>query len=342
MRFRHDVARVAVALLTGMTSSAARADETPLLVAGALFDSASPTVAPLLVLRVPTSSGGALSVSQLGWTSGLALDLLQDPHWRWTNTLAFTPVRAHLSHDVYDERGRELPSARFDDSSLRITSGEAWEARHVRIALHLLLQKEWLSFLPPEQAAGFAAPFVGVESSVTVEAIRAEVPLAERLDGVRASARVEVAAGDRRWLEGDLRVALGRRWGIGSVALEAGGFYVSLDHPVTNVNVGGSWDVLGPLALVGHPLGAFRASRVGAATARCDVDLSRHVTLGARQSLLVGASSVHDGLALILSASSWGVHLFAGWGSPDRAIFRGEWRRTTVFAGLTAALLFLP
>jgi hypothetical protein len=57
--------------------------------------------------------------------------------------------------------------------------------------------------------------------------------------------------------------------------------------------------------------------------------------------LLVGASRIHGGVALLAHGTISGVCYFVGVGSPDDALARGELSTTIGFAGLQGAF-FLP
>jgi hypothetical protein len=318
-----------------------RGDETPLLVAGGAVESAGLTVAPIVALRVPFAEVDHVTVSQVGWTSGVRLDVAQSPVVTWASTVAFAPVRAHLSHDVYDAEGDETPSAEFDDTSLRITTGEIWTLPHVSLLARAVLGKEWVSGLPASVEHPFAAPFGGAEAGVIVEAVRAEDPLDSRIDGVRVTLRGEALYGSVAWGDADVALSAGRRIGPLFARFDADAFYVSMDNTVTDYLVGGSWDMLDGLALVGHPIGAFRVAHGVSGTAGLDVRVIGPIELGVRGSLLAGAPEVHDGIAVLALGRVWGVHFFLGAGSPDGEVFHGDLTKTSVFGGFSGAL-FLP
>jgi len=320
----------------------ARADETPLLVAGGAIESAGLTVAPIVALRVPFAETDRLTVSQIGWTSGARLDVAQSKNATWTSLVAVTPVRAHMSHDVFDADGNETPAAEFDDTALRVTTGESWAFPHFGVLARAVVGKEWVSGLPASVAQPFGVPFGGGEAAIIVELLRAEDPLDSRIDGLRATLRGEALIGNQAWGDADFALSMGRRLGPLFARFDADAFYVSLDNTVTDYLVGGSWDILGGSALVGHPIGAFRVQRGVAGTAGLDVQTVGPMEIGIRGSALAGTPVVHDGVALLALGRVEGVHFFVGAGSPDGGVFRGDLSKTSVFGGLTGAFFFLP
>jgi hypothetical protein len=328
-----------VAALLVLFGGNARADETPLLLAGALFESASTTIAPIALLRAPLGDDRTFSVSQIGWTSGASFEVAYGPRWSWLSAVAFTPVRAHLSHNLYDEDGRELPE--FDDTALRVTSGIGFTTREAWARVHAVVGKEWLSRIEPSLAEPFRLPFAGAEVKFGLQIVRSDDALTPRVDGVRAMLRGQGIVGVRPWIDADLTLGLGRK--IRDVFMHANtmAFYVTFDHPVVDAAVGGSWDALGALALVGHPLGAFRLARGAAGTAGIDWRVLGDVEIGARGSLLFGARTVHSGVALLAQTRISGIRVFAGASSPDGEVFRSSVDRTCVFAGASGAWLFL-
>lgn len=339
VRARGGAACLVLALLA---TGRANAGETPLLVAGALYESEAPTLAPLLALRLPVGAGRVLTLSQLGWTSGASLELPQDPRWTLVAGVAVTPIRAHLSHDVYDSRGNAAEDAEFDATALRATAGAVYEVDGASVVVRAVFLKEWLSRLPQRAIDTFRVPLVGGEAVARWEWVRAEDPFRSRIDGVRISLRAEGLYGSRGFGDGDVMISLGRKWGPAFLHGNAGAFFVGLDHPATRQVIGGAWDLLGASALVGHPLGAFRLTRGASGTMGLDVQVVGPLEVCARASLLVGAPSVHHGLALLTETELSGIHWFAGAGTPDGALFRGDALRTVVFGGANGAWLFLP
>ena len=87
----HAVIGIVLALLA---TGRAFAGETPLVVAGVLYESPAPTLAPLLALRLPVGEGRVLTLAQLGWTSSAAFELPQSPSWTLLARVAVTPIRA--------------------------------------------------------------------------------------------------------------------------------------------------------------------------------------------------------------------------------------------------------
>jgi hypothetical protein len=329
-------------VLALLAAGRAFAGETPLLAAGVLYESPAPTLAPLLALRLPVGEGRVLTLSQLGWTSSATFELPQSPRWTLLARVGVTPIRAHLAHDVYDGQGRPLDDAEFDATALRVTAGEAYEAGGLTLTVRAVLLKEWLSRLPRAELDAFRSAFVGGEASARWEWVRSEDPLRSRIDGARVTVRGEALYGSRSLGRTDAELALGRKSGPAFVHVNAGAFFAGLDHPATREVVGGSWDLLGSSALVGHPLGAFRVARGAAGTLGLDWQVVGPLELGVRASLLVGAPRVHHGLGLLFETELSGIHLFAGAGAPDGALFRGDTLRSVVFGGANGALLFLP
>jgi hypothetical protein len=339
-RHRMRPAIITLVVLLSFTGPA-RADETPLIVAGALFESPTLTLAPLVVLRVPVGPD-VIAVSQIGWTSGVVFDAPREGALRWESTAAMTPVRAHLAHGVFASNGDELAALEFDDTALRVTTGAVWDRPHVHLLLHAVGGKEWLSRLAAPLAAAFDAPFGGGEAIVTLDEVRGEDPLASRIDGLRVTVRGEGLAGTQAWADASVALSAGRQVGPLFARADAGAFYVTFDHPVTNFLIGGSWDILGPVALYGHPLGAFRLSEGAAGTAGLDMRVIGPIEIGARASALVGTPVVHEGLAALVRGDVRGIDFFAGAGTADGALFRGDLTRTSIFAGASAAMFFLP
>jgi hypothetical protein len=320
----------------------ARAEETPLVLVGGLFESASVTIAPVVVLRAPLGEDQSVTASQVGWTTGLAADIALDRHWSWSSSVAFTPIRAHLSHNVYDTHGHELLDGEFDDTALRVASGAAWRWREGSLMAQAVVGKEWLSRLPAGLSNDFRRPFAGVEAAWKIEALRSEELLSGRIDGARLRLRAEALAGQRQWVDADAALSLGRKAGPFFFRLEAAAYAVTIDHPVTDVTIGGSWDMLGGWALMGHPLGAFRLARAASATAGLDVRALGPLELGVRSSLLAGALELHEGIAVLAHGTVSGIYLFGGAALPDVFVARADILRIGVFAGLSGALLFAP
>ena len=96
-----------------------------------------------------------LTVSQIGWTSGVAFNLPRNRELSCESTVAFTPVRAHLSHEVFAPSGQELTALEFNDTALRLTTGAVWRTRNVRVFAHAVAGKESISSLADPQAAPF-------------------------------------------------------------------------------------------------------------------------------------------------------------------------------------------
>ena len=339
---RRCVQAVGGIVLALLATGRAFAGEKPLVAAGVLYESPAPTLAPLLALRLPVGEGRVLTLSQLGWTSSAAFELPHSPRWTLLARVAVTPIRAHQAHDVYDSQGHPLEDAAFDATALRATAGEAYAVGGRALTVRAVFLEEWLSRLTRAELDAFRSPLVGGEASVRWEWVRSEDPLRSRIDGARLTLRGEALYGSRSFGRADATLALGRKWGPAFLHVNAGAFFAGLDHPATREVIGGSWDLLGAGALVGHPLGAFRVARGAAGTLGLDGRIVGPLELGARASLLVGAASVHHGLALQLETELSGIHLVAGAGTPDGALFRGDTLRSVVFGGANGALLFLP
>ena len=269
-------------------------------------------------------------------------DFAIDRHMSWVSSAAVTPVRAHLSHTIFDAHGREVTAAEFDDTSLRVASGGSFRWTNGSILGQAVLGKEWLSRLPEQLTKDFRLPYVGVEGALTLEALRSEEPLLARIDGARVKLRGAGLGGARKWIDADATVSLGRRWGPLFLRFEGAAFHVSYEHPATAVTVGGSWDILGGWALMGHPLGAFRLQSGASATAGADVTLIAPFELGVRASVLYGAAERHDGVAVLAQGGASGLHFFGGAGWPDVSAARFDATRMAVFCGLSGALFFLP
>jgi hypothetical protein len=211
-----------------LTAHSARADETPLVVAGALLESRArplePVIAPVIALRVPVLESSTLVLSQLGWTSGIALTTQQRPNMALRSSLELTPLAAHLSHDVYDEQGHPLPEAEIDDTSLRATSGVEWSEGPARLRVHGVLNKEWLGNADTATAKAFRFLYVGFESALTLEHLRSEEPLRSRIDGARLQLRGQALQGARSWTELEASLELGHRHGALFVTARAAAF----------------------------------------------------------------------------------------------------------------------
>ncbi len=181
----------------------ANADETPLVVMGPSRPP-TPTLGPIVVLRLPLGAD-VLTISQLGWTSGVVFDAPREGSVRWESAVGVTPIRAHLSHGVFAPNGgaRRRRAGRHGARSRPARSGTF---RHVRVLVHAVGGKEWISGLAAPLAAPFDAPFGGGEAVVVLEAVRGEDPIASRLDGVRFTVRGEGFVGTRVWA--DANVAL--------------------------------------------------------------------------------------------------------------------------------------
>jgi hypothetical protein len=319
-----------------------RAEPTPLVVAGALYDSASASVAPVAYLRWPVDDGKVLSLSQLGWTSAAGFALAHDPRLSWHSSIELTPVRAHLSHDVYGPDGRTPIGDGFDDTCLRLTTGELWETPPLRVHVRAVVVKNWLAGASWPAARAFDSVFAGSEWKIVLEDLEDRDPFDARIEGVRVALRAEALISNRLWADADVTLSLGRRMGPLFARLSAAAFYVNWDTPVTDVMIGGSWDSLAANALLGFPLSAFRLAHGATATAGFDLKLFGPLELGLRGSGLWGAPRLHGGIGILLHAAISGVHWFVGAASPDARIMRGELDATAVFGGASAALLFLP
>ncbi len=149
-RHRTRPAIITLVVLLSFTSPA-RADETPLIVAGPLR---IPDADPDTSRRTRVSVGPeVITVSQIGWTSGVAFDAPREGALRWQTTAAMTPVRAHLAHGVFASNGDELTGLEFDDTALRVTTGAVWDGPHVHVLLHAVGGgKEWLSSASPPRS----------------------------------------------------------------------------------------------------------------------------------------------------------------------------------------------
>jgi hypothetical protein len=99
---------------------------------------------------------------------------------------------------------------------------------------------------------------------------------------------------------------------------------------------------LGSAALYGHPLGAFRLPAGAAATAGLDIKTIGPIEVGARASALAGTPVPHEGLGALVRGDVSGIAFFAGVGTADAAAFHGDVARSSIFAGASGALLFLP
>jgi hypothetical protein len=336
-------AAIASAVLVVGCSSAGwvRADETPLVVVGGVFESPTLTAAPIVFMRVPVGAY-LVTVSQTGWTSGLVIDVPRSGPLHWETSGAFAPIYAHLSHDVFAPNGMALVNEEFNDTSLRIASGVVVDGVNVRFLAHGVVGNEWVSGLAVPLAAPFATPFGGGEAALVLQAVRGEDPIASRLDGIRLTLRGEGLAGASAWADTDAALSLGRRIGPLFARLDADAFYASLDGPLTDFLIGGSWDVLGAMALYGHPLGAFRVAEGFASTAGLDLRVLGPIEVGVRGSLLAGTPVVHEGVAALVRGDLHGIDFFVGAGTADGSAFQGDFARSSVFLGATGALFFLP
>lgn len=313
---------------------AASAQSTPLVAAGGAFDSLSATAAPLLYIRWPIDHAAAVSVSQLGWTSGASFSLEADASLTWQTSIELTPIRAHLSHDVYASDGVTAAPG-YDDTALRASTGVGARQGRVLAQVEAIAMKRWLSDADWRGASAFAAAFGGAQATVTLSNARNRDPFELIVEGAKLVLRGEVLIGRELLADADATLS----WGAGAGPLflhaRATAFYVHFDTPATNALIGGSWDLLGATALWGYALGAFRLPRGAAGTAGIDVDLIGPLQLGLRGSLLAGAPQVHGGAGVQLHAALSGVHVFA-------AVASDLFENVAVTCGAQAALLFLP
>ena len=329
-------AMVAAALVLGACclASPASAQSTPLVAAGGFFDSLSATAAPLLYLRWPIDDAKMLSVSQVGWTSAASFTLEADADLNWQTLVELTPIRAHLSHDVYASDGTMRASS-YDDTAVRASTGVSTRPGLIQAQVEALAVKHWLADADWRGANAFGAAFGGAQATILISNAHNYDPFESIVDGAKLALRGEVLIGRELLADADATLSWGA--GVGPVFFHVRGtaFYVHFDTPATNVLIGGSWDVLAATALWGYALGAFRLQQGAASTAGVDVDLIGPLRLGLRGSLLVGAPDVHAGAGLQLHAAVSGVHVFA-------AVASDFFDTVTVTGGAQAALLFLP
>jgi hypothetical protein len=335
-------ARILVLLIACGAAAPAHAEPTPLVIVGGLYDSPTSVLAPALYLRWPLDEAQTLTLSQLGWTSGAAFSLTESPALSWQTSIEFTPLRGHLSHDMYAADGRTRTTNTFDASSLRISTGQVWETRPWRVFARAVVVKEWLSDANWPGAADFRTVFAGSEWKFVIQELRVRDPFDARIEGARLALRGQLLISRRLWADADVTLLLGRAFGPLFARLAASAFYVNWDTPVSNVLVGGSWDTLGANALFGFPLSAFRLQHGASASAGLDLRLVGALELGLRGALCWGATQLHGGIGVVLHAAISGVHLVLGAASPDALIARGDVASTAVFASVGAALLFLP
>ena len=319
----------AAGLLALCIAAAARGDELKVISAVVLVETG--LAAPSVELRSLAEDGAVWRTGINGWTFNIDRERPFGPGRRFILGLTATPYDAHSSRRMFRDgaRARELE---FDDRALTARAGmRIRQGEHASIEPAVLVGKEWLR----GDAAGalrdaWRSPYAGIAVAERIRFVTAEDPLLARIEGVDLTATAEAYRGSRTWT----RMAFAERAGVPlrrvHLRQSLAAFGGSALDSVSAFLVGGSWDVLGPLAVAGRRYAEFRVSRGVVAGAGADVAVRRSFELGIRGSVFRGASARASGTMLLVTRHAGGVRIMAG-------VARSQ-SRTTVVVTLGGAL----
>jgi hypothetical protein len=254
--------------------------------------------------------------------------------------LRVTPINAHSANYIYSDGERD-EAAQFEASSIELGAGEevvhrlGWSG-----AYRVLATYDAVSGLADPAVADFwAQPYVGVEVTQQYSRVTSDEPLGSRWDGVKIDASARVLTGTHTWTRAGLRGRAGKRLGRVFASGEVSAFGGGRLNTVSDVLVGGSWDLSAPGLLVGYRYGEFRVDRGVLAGAGVDVRLRGAWQVGTRVGYLAAAGANPYGAALQLSTVWQGLVLNAGVALPREGLRDHDWDRAVVFATVSAAVL---
>jgi hypothetical protein len=278
---------------------------------------------PVLHLRNIGTNGAMWDVGIDGWTASAAIERPLERDRKFFASVELTPTHAHSSNRIYVD-GRRARDREFDDASYTIRGG-------LRLRQNDRSSTELAALLGREvnDLDAWSSPYAGVLVLQRYRRATAYDPFDGRIHGFELSALGEIYGGDRTWSRLTLTENAGRPLGRLHLRQSAAVFAGSNLDRVSSFLVGGSWDVLGPLAIYGRHYAEFRVTRGIVANAGADYALTPRWDIGARVSAFRGMSIDATGAALQTTLRAGGLRFTLG--------AAGSGDRTMLFAQISGA-----
>jgi hypothetical protein len=295
---------------------AARADDLQLAAATLLYESGQ--AAPSIELRSIAEDGAVWRAGINGWALSLARERPLERGRRLILDVTATPYDAHSSRRIYrhGERAEELE---FDDAALvvrgglRIRQGEHATFEPMLVAGYERIGEE----APPSLRDAWQLPYAGIAVTERLRFVTADDPFLGRIDGVDLSATGEAYRGNRTWTRITLAESAGLPLGRLHLRQSFAAFGGSGLDEVSAFLVGGSWDLLGPLAVYGTRYAELRVDRGVTLNAGADYALTPSLEVGVRGGAFHGQSLRATGAMVVLTARTRGLRIVAGAGRSD-------------------------
>jgi hypothetical protein len=304
---------VAICCIASSVAIAAHAEEVHVAVAAVAYETGQ--AAPLLELRSIAEDGAAWRMAINGWTLSLARERAIERGRRVVVSVTATPHDAHSSLRMYRD-GARASDLEFNDAALAVRGGlRIRESEHASFEPSLVAGYERLGSSAPRALRDrWSSPYAGVALTQRIRFVTADDPITGRIDGVDVAATVDAYRGNHTRASTLIAENAGRSFGRVHLRQSFAAFGGSGLDTVSAFLVGGSWDVLGPLAIYGRRYAEFRVRSGATFSAGGDIAVTRWLDAGLRGSAFRGDTRRATGAMFALTAHARGLHVTAGAG----------------------------
>lgn len=303
--------RRALAVVTFLAAMSARGEELKVVSGAVLYETG--LAAPVIELRSVAEDGAVWRAGISGWAISVDRERPIERGRRLIFGITATPYDAHSSRRIYVD-GARAPELEFDDAALVLRGGmRIRESEHASIDSVLIAGYDRVGSDAPQTLRNdWRSPYAGIQVTQNVRFVTADDPFIGRIDGVDLTGTAEVYRGNRTWTRGMITENAGRTLGRIHLRQSFAAFGGSRLDAVNAFLVGGSWDVLGPMAVYGRRYAEFRLKSGATLNAGADVSLTRSLDLGVRASALRADSTHATGTMLLVTQRFAGFRLAAG------------------------------
>jgi hypothetical protein len=295
---------------------AARGEDLKVAAATILFETGQ--AAPAIELRSIAEDGAVWRAGINGWALTIARERPLERGRRLILDVTATPYDAHSSRRIYRD-GQRAPELEFDDAALLLRGAlRIRQGKHATFEPALVAGYEHIGEDAPFALRdAWQLPYAGLSLTERIRFVTADDPFLGRIEGIDVSAMAEGYRGNRTWTRLLLAESAGRTFGRLHLRQSVAAFGGSGLDDVSAFLVGGSWDVLGPLAVYGTRYAELRVDRGLTLNLGVDYALTRALDLGIRGGTFRGQSLRATGTMLLLTARTHGLRLTAGAGRSD-------------------------
>lgn len=294
----------------------ARGDDLKVGAATILFETGQ--AAPVIDMRSIAEDGAVWRAAINGWALSVARERPLERGRRLILEVTATPYDAHSSRRIYRD-GERVPELEFDDAALLLRGAlRIRQGKHVTFEPALIAGYERIGEDAPQALRdAWQLPYAGLSVTERLRYVTAEDPFLARIEGLDLAATAEAYRGNRTWTRLLLTETAGRSLGRLHLRQSLAVFHGSGLDDVSAFLVGGSWDLLGPLAVYGTRYAEHRVDRGLTLNLGADYAITRSLELGLRAGTFRGQSQNATGTMLLLTTRTHGLRLTAGAGRSD-------------------------